>query len=168
MPTTYTAVASNAPNQPRVEVAGTVTRTQTYIASATLSSGVVIWFTSMPIPHGANIMNVKLGCCTDSTTTPSVSIVLALGLAYSGSVNYGKYWGSATFSQSAWKTVNYTDACVLSGVATAPWPVNVSVSDDYQPRYVYPQITVDSFVPASLTPSVTVRFSLAITYTMEP
>lgn len=171
---TLTAIAAQA-NQPRIDVAGTVTRTQVFVHgpsqatangwSATLSAGDQIHFYSMPIPHGAEVIGARLAVCMDTTSTTSVSHAFALGLAYNGSVNYTKYWGSATFSQSAWKVVDFMTAYVATLGSSQPFPVTVSVSDDYQPRYVYPQVTIDSFSYGSLSDSTTIRFALQIQYT---
>jgi hypothetical protein len=164
MALTVTAVAANSPNQPRIETSGTVTRVQTYVTTASLSATGVIIFTAIPIPHGAVIIDAKVGAGMDTTSTTSLSNNFALGLHYNGSTDYTKALGSATFS-GAWKTASTLD--LLAPTGSAPWPVVVSLSDDRQPRYVNPIITVDNWSIGSTSGSTTVRFSVAITYTMD-
>jgi hypothetical protein len=164
MALTITAVAANSPNQPRIETSGTVTRVQSYVTTASLSATGVIIFTSIPIPHGAVITGAKLGAGMDTTSTTSISNNFALGLKYNGSTDYTKALGSATYS-GAWKTAQVLD--LLAPTGSAPWPVVVSVSDDYSPRYVFPMLTVDAWSIGSTSGSTTVRFSVAITYTMD-
>ena len=168
---TITAVAANSPNQPRVETSGTVTRTQVYTTSASLSAGDVILFTSIPIPHGANIVSAKLGSSMDTASTTSISNAYALGLQYNGATDYRIALGSATYS-GTWKTVDLVNNFAPTGasVATsgAPWPVKLSLSDDYQPRYAFPQVTIQNWSIGSTSGSTTVRFALAVTYNMDP
>jgi hypothetical protein len=164
MALTITAVAASSPNQPRVEVSGTVIRTQSYVTTASLSATGVIELHSIKIPHGAVIISAKLGAGMDTTSTTSISNNFALGLQYNGSSDYRKALGSATYS-GAWKTAQVLD--LLAPTGSAPWPVVLSLSDDYQPRYAIPMITVDAWSIGSTSGSTTVRFAVAIEYTMD-
>jgi hypothetical protein len=164
MALTITAVAANSPNQPRIETSGVVTRVQSYVTTASLSATGVIFLNSIPIPHGAVIVSAKLGAGMDTTSTTSISNNFALGLNYNGSVDYTKALGSATYS-GAWKTAQVLD--LLAPTGSAPWPLTLSLSDDRQPRYAIPMITVDNWSIGSTSGSTTVRFAVAITYIMD-
>jgi hypothetical protein len=168
MAVTLTLSTANMPNQPRVDLTGTVTRVQEYKSTATLSAADAFVFTSIPIPHGAKIISFKVGAVQETTSTTSVSIVFSAGLFYNGSVDYRAIWvNTGNFSQAAWKTIDYCVDSTISAGGTKPWPLAVSVSDDRAERYVYPMINVVSATHGSATGSLTVRMSIAVSYIFD-
>lgn len=165
---TRTYSSSGAPAQPKVKVGALVTRIMSWGTTLSQSAGDIMILKDMPIPHGAEITSVVFGGVQETTSTTSVSLVFTLGLNYNGSVDYRTIWARTTvISQAAWVSVDYAIGSGNTAGATTPWPVTVSVSDDYQPRYVYPMVTVASGTQGSATGSLTVRLSCAITYTMD-
>lgn len=140
-----TAVAS-APNQPKIALTASIDRFQSYLSSATLSAADSILFQNLKIPHGANIVEVRLlGKTKDGTQ------LFQIGTNYSGQ---SAAFGSATISATqAMKTQ-------VTGL-----PYVVSVSDDFQPRYVTMMLTQDGAATSS-TKSCSV--TLFVRYTMDP
>lgn len=139
--------ANAAPNSPRIPTgSGVVERIQTYVTSASLSSGDVIKLSNLKIPLGAQITNVQLlGKSVDGQG------IFQIGTDYTSS---GAIFGSATMSVTqAMKTQ-------VLGI-----PYNVSVSDDFMPRYVTMTLTVDG-ATTSLTASLSM--TLFVRYTMDP
>ncbi len=155
--------------QPRVETSGVVTRYQKYKSTVTLSAADAYVFTGIPIPHGAHVTNFRVGAIQETTSTTSVSIVFSAGFFYNGTFDYrAAFVHTGNFSQAAWKVIDYaTDSTQSAGSATE-WPLKISVSDDRVERYVYPMINVVSATHGSATGSLTVRISVAVTYTMDP
>lgn len=142
---TNTAVAST-PSQPKVNIVGAIERFQTYVSSLTLSATDVVLFTDLKLPHGANVTDVRLlGKTVDGTQ------LFQIGTNYSGQ---GAAFGSATISVTqAMKTQ-------ITGL-----PYRVSVSDDFQPRYVSMTLTCDG-AQTSSTGSCSV--TLFVRYVMDP
>ena len=142
---TITATGS-FPNQPKTPIIGLVERFQTYVTSASLSAGDVIRFDNLKLPQGAQVTEVRLlGKSVDGTG------IFQIGTNYSGQ---GVVFGSATMSATQ---------AMKSQVLGLPY--NVSVSDDFQPRYVTMTLTVDG-ATASLTASLSM--TLFVRYTMDP
>lgn len=139
--------ANAAPNSPRIPTgSGVVERLQTYVTSASLSAGDVIKLTNVKIPLGAQITDIRLqGKSVDGTG------IFQIGTDYTGA---GAAFGSATMS-----------ATTAMKIQTTGLPYNVSVSDDFMPRYVTMTLTVDG-ATTSLTASLSM--TLYVRYTMDP
>lgn len=135
-----------SPNQPRIETVGAVERYQTYVTSATLSDGDVIKLNALKIPLGVHIVDVRLlGKTVDGTS------IFQIGTDYSGA---GAAFGSATISVTqAMKTQ-------LLGL-----PYTVSVSDDFQPRYVTMTLTQNG---AATSGTASLSVTLFVRYIPDP
>lgn len=161
---TLTASAAQ-PNQPRVTTDGTlIRRYQTYTAS--MSAGDIVRFRSIPIPHGAKITSFTVSGVLTTTSTTSVSIAMTTGFAYSGTTNYSAIGAAATLSQAWGAEIETMTNSALSLAASTRWPLTISVSDDYQPRYVLPQVTVGGGF-GSATGSKTVIITVKVDYQMD-
>lgn len=134
------------PSQPKTNIVGAIERYQSYLSSATLSSGDTILFTNLKIPQGANIVDVRL-----LGKTKDGQQLFNIGTDYSGQ---SAALGSATISA--------TYAIKTPGTGL---PYNVSVSDDFQPRYVTMMLT-QSGAATSSTKSCSI--TLFVRYVMDP
>lgn len=141
-----------AANQPRaVADVSTIDAYQTYTTSVSASTGDVIHFTNLKIPHGATIVGLKakIGAGNDGT-------ILAFGIA--GGIVSAALFGSAT--ASATSVITDRDN-VVGGVL--PYKVSLSDSRDTGVNYVYLTATVQDDGTATTSLSIGLR----VTYTMN-
>lgn len=134
-----------APNQPRIETVGAVERYQSFVSSVSLSVGDVIKFNNLKLPLGAQVLDVRF-----AGNIPATSAVFAFGTDYASE---GAVFGSATLTTAR-----------AFFVKTDSIPYNVSVSDDFQPRYV----TMTATLQAQSSATVSASMTLLVRYTMDP
>lgn len=142
---TITATVAKA-MQPTYRATTTITKTQSYTTSASLSAGDVILFQNIKLPHGAVVIEV-LGRAAGADGT----FIFEAGT--NGSNGTADLFGSKTFSGSA----------VIPLTFIAPQgtglPATISVSDDAVDRFQTFMIRVDG-ATTSGTASLSLVFSV--------
>lgn len=141
-----------AANQPRsVADVSTIDAYQSYLFSVSASTGDVVHFTNLKIPHGATILDIDayIEAANDAT-------ILQFGLG--GGITSGALFGSATASNTA----IITQRSKVVGVSL-PYKVSLSDSRDAGVAYVYPTVTVNDDGTASVSLSIALR----VTWTMN-
>jgi len=143
MPLTISA-STAAPDTPRYIIGGTVTRYQTYVTTATVSSTDLIYLTNLKIPTGAHVTDVKV-----YADTPDGTMIFQLGYTGNATV-FGSFTASATPQVF---------------VKTTGLPHKVSVSDDAANRFVTVLLTGDG---APVSPTASTSITVEVKYTMDP
>lgn len=140
---TITATTARA-MQPTYRTTTTITKTQSYTTSASLSAGDVILFHNIKLPHGAVVVDVR-------GTAKGVDGTFLFEAGTNGSNGVADLFGSKTFSGSA----------VIPLTFIAPegtgLPATISVSDDAVDRYQTFMIRVDG-ATTSGTGSLSLQF----------
>lgn len=124
----------------------TITKTQNYTTSASLSAGDVILFQNIKLPHGAIVTEV-LGRAAGADGT----FIFEAGT--NGSNGVADLFGSKTFSGSAVIPLSFVNP---QGTGL---PATISVSDDAVDRFVTFMLRVDG-ATASGTASLSLVFSV--------
>lgn len=133
MATTSTASTAVSSQQPRIpRGAEQVTRVQTYTqamaVSPTMSSGDVIVFSDLKIPHGALITDIQV---IGRVQFDGSSVqILEAGILGGTADLFGSATVSATFAKA-----DFVNGAVL--------PYRVSVADDSNTRYIVPTLRAD-------------------------
>lgn len=141
-----------AANQPRIpDGVETVTAYQTYTTSVTASTGDVIHFTNLKIPHGATITDVKA-----YIGAPNDGVILSFGLA--GGIVDDDLFSSATASATS-------QIETLSNIVGNSLPYKVSLSDSRDGGTGY--VTMTATVEDDGTATVSLSIGLLVTYTMN-
>ena len=150
MAVTSTASTAVSSQQPRIaRGAEVITRSQTYTqayaVSPTLSSGDVIIFSDLKIPHGSLITRIEVigRVQFDSTSVQ----ILEAGIHGGTADLFGSATASGTFAR-----LDFVNGAVL--------PYRVSVSDDATTRFVTPMLRADGN-PASPTASYTLTMMVS-------
>jgi len=134
--TTATAMA------PTYGVTRTITKTQTFVTTATMSAGDVYVFPNIRLPHRAIVTDIAIkGSVVDGT------YIIEMGTV--GSAGVIDTFGSKTFSATA----------VFSVSSLNTLPQTISVSDDAADRYQTFAIRVDGAATSGTT-SVSLNFTV--------
>lgn len=142
---TITATVARA-MQATYKPTSTITKTQSYTTSASLSAGDVILFQNIKLPHGAIVIEV-LGRAAGADG----SFIFEAGTNGSGGV--ADLFGSKTFSGSVVIPLSFVNP---QGTGL---PATISVSDDAADRYQTFAIRVDG-ATTSGTASLSLVFSV--------
>jgi hypothetical protein len=139
--TASTAVSSQQPRIPRgaEQITRVQTYTQAYAVSPTLSSGDVIIFSDLKIPHGSLITDIEV---VGRVQFDGASVQILEAGVHGGTADlFGSATAVGTFSR-----LNFVNGAVL--------PYRVSVSDSATTRYIVPTLRADGN-PTSPTQSYT-------------
>lgn len=121
----------------------TITKSQSYVTTASLSAGDVILFQNIKVPHGAVITDITVkGSAVDGT------FLYEMGMA--GSNATADVFGSRTFSGGA----VFALTALSQGL-----PATVSVSDDAADRFQTFMIRVDGATTSGTT-SMSIAFTV--------